>query len=167
MKMVVMALAALLILGGGGAGAYFFVLNPAEPAVELTEEEIAQAKAAEEKAAKAAELDAKLAALQTVDMEPLVLPIVDRNGVQQTVNLVISLEVYDTYAVDKVNMAKPRLKSAFITDMYGLLNQHASKQGGALQISKIKKSLNKVGYRIVGDDVLHSVQLQIVQKRPV
>jgi hypothetical protein len=167
MKMVVLALAALLILGGGGAGIYFFVLNPAAPAIELTEEELAQAKIDEEKALRKAEKAAKLAKMQTDEMDPMILPILDRNGVKQTVSLVVSLQVYDLAAVDTVTLAKPKLKSAFITDMYGLLSQHASKNGGALQISKIKRSLNKVSHKIMGDDVIYSVQLQVVQKRPV
>ncbi len=119
-------------------------------------------------AAKKAPAEGGGGGFEYVELDPLMLPIVDDNGVSQTINLVIALEVKDVSTAEKVKILQPKLTDAFIMDMYGVLNRHAAMQGGVLQVSIIKDRLNKVSDEIMGDaDSVHDVLLQVVQQRPI
>ena len=122
MKMIVMAVLALALLGGGGAGAYFYFSGSTAEAA-LTEDEIL----AKEKGEHEEKMMAKKenhAAFQFVELDPLILPIVDRNGVSQVVSMVVTLEVYDEKSAKKTEHLMPKLKDAYIQNLYGALNKH-------------------------------------------
>lgn len=156
--MIFIALGALIVLGGGGAGAYFYFFQPAEAsAVDTVDDHKEEDK----------KKDDHSGHYEFVELDPLILPIVDNNGVSQTVNLVVTLEVVDAKARAKVEMITPRLKDAFIQDMYGVLNKHAALKGGVIQVDILKKRLNAVSARVVGEDTVHDVLLQVVQQRPI
>lgn len=160
MRMILMALGAIIILGGAGAGAYFYFLNPAQAALG---EDAAEA-------AKMAEKEKKKKNKETfefVELDPLVLPIVDKNGVSQVVSVVIALEVPDAKSKETVEKMTPKIKDAFIQDLYGALNRHAAMKGGVLQVSYLKKRLNKVGLKMLGEEKFNDVLLQVVQQRPI
>lgn len=121
------------------------------------------AHAAGGKAAKAVD-----GASQYVELAPLMLPIIDDNGVNQVINLVVALEVADSASADKVRSLQPKLTDAFIMDMYGVLNYHAATSGGALQVGYIKERLNKISKEVMGDsESVRDVLLQVVQQRPI
>ena len=49
-----------------------------------------------------------------------------------------------------------------------MLNRHAALKGGVIQVGIIKKRLNKISDRVMGDeDVVQDVLLQVVQQRPI
>lgn len=157
MKNIILVIVALVILGGGGGGAYFyFIASPAE-ASYVTDE-------SEEKAAKK---EGEKIEYQYVELAPLILPIIDEYGVSQTVSLVVSLEVTDPYNVDKIKKMTPRLKDAYIQDMYGALNKHAALKNGVVQVSKLKKRLSKISDKVMGEGVVNDVLLQVVNQRPI
>lgn len=161
-KMMIMGLAGLLLIGGG-AGGYFYFMNSAE--ASLTEGD----KEAEKKAEKE-EDDGHggKSGVEFVQLDPMILPIIDNEGVQQTVNLVVSLEVEGTGSADKVRQMQPRLKDAYIQDMYGSLNKNIALKDGVIQVGVIKERLNKVTDKIMEDpDIVHDVLLQVVQQRPI
>lgn len=164
MKMILIAAIALLVLGGGGAGAYFYFLQPAEAAAGA---EVGELHEEEKHAKKDDHGDDHGGHGEFVEMDPLILPIVDNNGVSQIINVVIAIEVIDAKGVEKVEKMKPRLKDAYIQDMYGVLNKHAALKGGVLQVSFIKKRLNKISMKVLGEDVFSDVLLQVVQQRPI
>lgn len=161
MKKIMIMLVALLLIGGGGAGAYFYFMKPAEAA--QTEGEID--KKAEKKSAKK-EKDDK-AHVEFVELDPLILPIIDDSGVVQTVSLVIAIEVSAPENAGKVNALAPRLKDAYIQEMYGVLNKHAALKGGIIQVNILKERLNEISAKVLGEDVVDDVLLQVVQQRPV
>ncbi|MCB9983153.1 MAG: flagellar basal body-associated FliL family protein [Rhodospirillales bacterium] len=157
MRMILIALGALIVLGGGGAGAYFYFMQPAEASgVDVVDHE----KEVKKK-------DDHDVHYEFVELDPLILPIVDNNGLSQTVSLVVVLEVADPDAKAKVEMITPRLKDAFIQDMYGVLNKHAALKGGVIQVDILKKRLNKVSADVAGEGTVHDVLLQVVQQRPI
>lgn len=158
MKKMIMAVAALALLGGGAGGAYIFFVKPAQAAEH--EEPKKEAKA--EKGSPEAE-----AAVSFVQMTPLTLPIVDKNGVSQMVSIVISLEVKGPEAAKEVERFTPRLKDAYIQDMYGALTRQAAMEGGVVQVGYIKSRLNKVTAKVLGTDKVNDVLLQVIQQRPV
>lgn len=158
MKKIIMAVVAFLILGGGGGGAYMYLTGGTAEAAGVEKEAGKHAKS-EDKTDKTK--------YEYVELDPLVLPIIDEYGVSQVVSLVVSLEVKDTQTAEKVKKMSPRLKDAYIQDMYGTLNKHAALKGGVVQVAKLKSRLNKVSKKVMGDDVIHDVLLQVVQQRPI
>ena len=102
-----------------------------------------------------------------VELDPLVLPIVDKSGVSQVVSMVIALELKELSAADEVRRLSPKLKDAYIQDMYGMLNEHAALKGGVIQVGYIKDRLNKISNDVVGGDKVNDVLLQVVQQRPI
>lgn len=159
MRKILLVAVALLVLGGGGAGAYFYFTKSAEAAT--TED-------GEPKAEKKAKKDShNKDHYEFVELDPLILPIIDSEGVTQTVSLVVALEVADANTAAKVKGMSPRLKDAYIQDMYGVLNAKAALKGGVIQVGMLKERLNKVSHKVLGDDVVQDVLLQVVQQRPI
>lgn len=103
---------------------------------------------------------------QYVKLSPLLLPIIDEDGVQQVVSMVVAIEV-DSNNAERVKKYSLRLKDAYIQNMYGILNCHAALKGGVIQVGIIKARLNKVTDEILGDDIDTEVLLQLVQQRPI
>ncbi|NQZ13292.1 MAG: flagellar basal body-associated FliL family protein [Alphaproteobacteria bacterium] len=162
MKFVLIIFSALLLAGGGAAGGYFFFQNQAVASAGPMDE---IAKAREMKKAKNAKEEAKN--LQFVKLEPLVLPILDNSGVSQVVTLVVALEVNNDQAAERAEMYAPRLKDAFIQDMYGVLNRKASLQGGVIKVDQLKARLNRVTTKVLGEHQVNDVLLQVVQQKPI
>lgn len=102
-----------------------------------------------------------------VELAPLILPILDNNGVSQSVSMVVSLEVNTQESADKVKLMSPKLTDAYIMDMYGVLNEYAALKGGVIQIKAIKERLNSITQKIMGEHVVEDVLLQVVQQRPI
>ena len=165
MLILVIALVALIVLGGAGVGSYiYFSSNKAEAASGEIEKHHDAKKVAKKNKAKT-EIDKTK--FQYVKLDPLILPIIDNNGVSQTVSMLISLEVVDDKVAGDVQAIAPRIKNAFIQDMYGVLNRHAALKGGVIQVDTIKERLNKISAKIIGEDKVHDIVLQVVQQRPV
>lgn len=159
MKMAVIALIAVVLLGGGAAGAYFYFSKPAEAAGGPMDE--AKKAEHEAKAAEAAKIQ------EFVGLDVLVLPIIDESGVTQTITMVVSLEVPDAAAAAEAKRFIPRLKDAYIQDMYGALNRKNVMKDGVIQVALIKERLNRVTKKVLGPEKVNDVLLQIVQQRSV
>jgi len=160
MKIVLAALAAILVLGGAGAGAYFYFHQPAEAAVDAS----AEVKK-EPEHAKKGHGEGESEKSEYVTLDPLILPIIDKDGISQTVSIVISVEVSDKDKAEAVTDMVPRLKDAYIQEMYGVLNKQAALQGGVVQVGMIKERLNQITQRVMGEGVVNDVLLQVVQQR--
>lgn len=105
--------------------------------------------------------------LEYVKLDPLLLPVIDQDGLQQVVSLIVAIEVDGVSNADKVKSMKPRLTDAYIQDVYGILNEHAAMKDGVIQVKKLKQRLNDVTAHVVGDDIDAEVLLQVVQQRPL
>jgi flagellar protein FliL len=164
MKMAIIALVAILVLGGGAAGAYFYFDKPAEASAGPVDE----AKKAEHEAkSKESKDGAETASLEEfVQLDVIVLPIIDETGVTQTVTLMVSIAAPDKATAEEVKRLSPRLKDAFIQDMYGVLNRKNAMKDGVIQVGAIKERLNRASIRVLGEDKVNEVLLQIVQQNP-
>ena len=159
MKLVLLALGALIALGGGAAGAYFYFMKPAEAsAVEKFDEHADAGKD---------DGESNAAYYEYLELDPLILPIVDDTGVTQTISMVVALEMKGASAKTRAQDAVPKLKDAFIQDMYGALNKHAALKGGVVQVNMLKKRLNRVSKKVLGEDQVNGVLIQVVQQRPI
>ncbi|MGZ9097731.1 MAG: flagellar basal body-associated FliL family protein [Micavibrio sp.] len=157
MKPILLALVAIILLGGGGAGAYFYFKQPAEAATGASGEAV--------KAEKAKKHDEHASSF--VQLDPLILPVVGKDGLTQLVSLVIVIETPDEAGKQHITYMSPRLKDAYIQDMYGALNQEDVMRGGIIEVTALKNRLHKVSERVMGAGVVDNVLLQVVQQRPM
>ena len=160
MRLVLIIGVALLILGGGGAGAYFYFMHPAEASVGDTAEHKDASEAGKEHGKEGE-------AAVFVEMDPLILPIVGARGATQTISLVIVLEVASEKDKETVKNLIPRLKDAYIQNMYGVLSRRNAMPDGMLQIAPLKERLNRISKQVLGEGVVNDVLLQVVQQRPI
>lgn len=165
MKYFLILVTALLLIAAGGAGGYFvFQKTAVASAGALTEVQKAEKQARELAAMKAKE-QADL--LRFVELDPIVLPIVDAQGVSQVVTLVISLEVIGDENAELASKMTPRLKDAYIQHLYGVLSRKASMEGGVIKVDDLKKRLTKVSAKVLGDHKVNNVLLQVVNQRSI
>lgn len=164
MRMIIIAAAALLVLGGGAAGAYFYFSQNAEAAVgpdgqpiEITEKDDKHQKGGHGEANSS----------KFVELTPIILPIVDGNGVSQTISMIVTIEVANSGKAGEIEKMMPKLTDAYIQDLYGALSRHAALKGGSLQLDILKERLNKITHNIMGKEDIHGVLLQAVEQRPI
>lgn len=164
MNKAIIAVVALLVLGGGAAGAYFYFEKPAVASAGPVDE---TKKAEHDAKAEKAKEGAEAAALEEfVPLDVIVLPIIDETGVTQTVTLMVSIAATSPEAAKEVERLSPRLKDAFIQDMYGVLSRKNAMKDGVLQVGTIKERLNRASHRVMGEGKVNDVLLQVVQQRP-
>ncbi len=162
MKKIILIVVALLLLGGGGFAAFSFLGGkPAEASVDPKQATKEKSEAETSEAKK--EADAKVT---FVKIDPLTLPIVNKKGVVQIVNISITLEVADPEKAKEIEKFIPRLKDAYIQDMYGSLGSATSlTASGVVEVEIVKKRLNSVTQKVLGNDSVRDVLLQAVQQR--
>lgn len=161
MKKILIGVMALALIGGGGFGAYVYFMKPAEAAVSD------DAHADHKESSKKEKSHSKDGHYEFVELDPLILPVIDANGVSQTISIVVALEVANAADAAKVEGLSPRLKDAYIQNMYGMLNQHAAMKGGVVQVNEIKDKLSNISNKVLGDELVQDVLLQVVQQRPI
>lgn len=166
MKIIVICIMALAILGGGGFGAYSYFMQSAKAATaDGAAVQTADAQPAESGHKKIVE-DPKNP-LPVVELSPMTIPVIDRDGVSQVVSMIVSVQAVDGPAADKVKYNEPRLKNAYLQEMYGILNRYAALKGGVLAIDTLKEHLNKASEKVLGQDIVNDVVLEVVQQHPV
>lgn len=165
MKYVMILLFAVMLMGAGGAGGYFFFQKQAIASLGEENGAAVKDKIARDKAARLSDEEAK--SLRFVEMEPIILPIIDAQGVSQVVTMIISLEVNSEEHEKYVTLLKPRLKDAYIQDMYGVLNRKASMEGGVIKVDQLKARLNRISAKVLGQNKVNGVLLQVVNQRAI
>lgn len=169
MKKIIMIAGAVAVLAGGGAGAYFVLLKkPVEAAVPegaAAEEQHAQADAPKDHGGGHGE-EGGGDKPAFVEMDPLVVPIMDNDGIAQIISMAITIEVAGEDGAQKVRDLKPRIKDAMIQNMYGMLNQQAALNNGVIKVDYVKRRLNDVTAKVMGEGVVKDVLLQMVQQNP-
>lgn len=165
MKYLGILLWAIVLIGAGGAGGYFYFQNTAVASYGAVNQQAAAFKNAKEKAAKLSVKQAR--DLHFVEMDPIILPIIDTQGVSQVVTLIVSLEVNGEENAELAQTLAPRLKDAYIQDMYGVLSRKASMEGGVVKVNQLKERLNRISAQVLGQDKVNSVLLQVVNQRAI
>ena len=99
-----------------------------------------------------------------VELSPLILPVIDRNGLSQTVSLVVAIEVGNTSDAAKIESIAPRLQDAYIQEMYGELSYESNlSKDGVIKVKKLKKRLTEISQNIAGS-IVDDVLLQVVSQ---
>lgn len=157
MKKILIPILALVMLLSGGAGAYFYMGQS-----EASTGEPAKAEAKAEGGA--AGEGGKISYIQ---MDPIVLPIIDREGISQTISLVVSIQVNDAGKVEEVKTHLPKLADAYLSDMYGTLSKKAAMEHGVIKVSTLKTRLSKIANDVMGEGAVDGVLLQVLQQHPI
>jgi len=162
MKKIIVMFVALLLLGGGGFAAFTFLGGKTAEA-SVDPKQASKDKEKSESNSSKAEIDAMVV---FVKMDPLVLPIISKSGIVQIVNISLTLEVEDAEKAKEIEKFAPRLKDAYIQDMYGALStKTAMTENGVVEVNIIKKRLHEVTIKVMGNENVRDVLLQAVQQR--
>ena len=97
--------------------------------------------------------------------QTLSLPIFDDSGLSQAVSFSVVIEVPDGRRSELVRANEPRLTDAYIHDMYGVWNKDAAYRDGVVHVDVIKDRLSRSSRRILGDDNVNDVVLEVVDQR--
>ncbi|MAY99152.1 MAG: flagellar basal body-associated FliL family protein [Micavibrio sp.] len=155
MRLIFILLMGVVILAGAGIGYFMF----------LDESVAGYSEPGEDSHAQVAEEDPM--ALQYVELDALILPIINDNGVSQTISVVVTIEVDSQEKFDLVEHVKPRLADAFLRDMYGALSRQATLHGGVVKVDALKNRLKRVSKKVMGEEVVNDVLLQLVHQKRV
>ncbi len=103
------------------------------------------------------------------ELSPLMLPVVNDDGIVQQVSIVISLELEEDMTRDDIRPYQPRLADAFIQDLYGVLGTGFGMVRGTdvIDVRLVKKRLSTITEHVVGPEMVHDVLLQVVSQRPM
>ena len=92
---------------------------------------------------------------------------IDADGVSQVVTLIVSLEVNGDKNQEYALAMSPRLKDAYIQDMYGVLSQKSAMRDGVIKVDYVRSRLNKISTKVLGKTKVNGVLLQVVNQRPI
>lgn len=99
-----------------------------------------------------------------VELNPLIIPVINNSGVTQMVSLVVAVEVDSQEKADKVTKYSPRLTDAYLSELYGSFSREAP-DNGIIPIGYVKERLNKTGDKVLGEEVISDVLVQVLQSR--
>lgn len=101
-----------------------------------------------------------------VAMTPIILPVIDRTGVTQTVSIVISLQVESEAKAELVRNRLPLLIDAYLSGMYGTLSRQVAMEDGVLRVSLVKERLRQITHSVLPPGTVDDVLLQVLQQYP-
>ncbi|MDD4615546.1 MAG: hypothetical protein PHW76_00265 [Alphaproteobacteria bacterium] len=100
-----------------------------------------------------------------VHIKPLILPVINDDGVEQIVSLVLDVHVKDTETADLLRKDMPRVVDALLRHLYGSLDTGALSKGKLVNIGKLKKNAILAISEIVPRHQIVDVLVQGVSQR--
>lgn len=100
-----------------------------------------------------------------VRLDPMILPIINDQGVQEVVSVLVALQVDDQQTIEKVNRMAPKLSDAYMRALYGKLDKKAYRNGEFIDVNKLKTKLEKITDSVTGPGVVKDVLIQGVNQR--
>lgn len=102
-----------------------------------------------------------------VSIGPIILPVITSEGPQQIITMIVSLQVEDTDASDKVRQQLPRLIDAYMRALYGRLDNNTMHHNRIVNVDFIKRMVARATDEILGKGVVEEVLIQAIAQRPV
>ncbi len=155
MKRILPILLLLVLIGAGGG--YYFLGHGAAASEDQEQVSSNPAPAAGAPTARAPVY---------VEFNPILLPIIGDGRIEQTINVVFTLEVADQAAADRVIALSPRLNDAFLQALYGALHSRNVIRDGVVDLSVIKLRLVQESNRIAGHGVVRDALVQMISQQP-
>jgi hypothetical protein len=100
-----------------------------------------------------------------VHIAPMVLPIINNDGVEQIVSLIISVHVKDLDTANALHKNMPRVTDSLLRHLYGGLDEGSLRKGKLVNVSKIKKKALEALSEIVSPESLLDVLVEGVAQR--
>lgn len=155
MKKIIIIVVVILLLAGGGAAAFFFL--------QQKETSTAAGEAGEAGQEQAAGDAKKKGDPNYLDMENLAIPVIRNRRIEKHVILKVSLEMMDDDALEESKPYMPRLKDAFIKDLYDYYSYQSP--GQKINTEAIKIRLKVAGDKVVGQGKIRKVLIQAAFQR--
>ncbi|HYH38513.1 MAG TPA: hypothetical protein VD860_09865 [Azospirillum sp.] len=150
MKAIILLLFGLALLGGAAFGGWTLYNKFMTPPT------------AEELAKKEAEKPPPPVAY--VRMNPIVVPVLGKEKVEQFVTIVATIEV-DAAKQPQAAANLPRLIDAFIATMYAGVDDKSLMSGPLINIPAVKDKLTAAAAKVLGPGVVQGVLVQVVTQR--
>jgi hypothetical protein len=150
MKALFLLLFGLLLLGGAAFGGWTLYNKYMIPPT------------AEELAKKEAEKPPPPVAY--VRINPIVVPMIGKDKVEQFVTIVATIEV-DATKQPQAAANVPRLVDAFISTLYAGVDDKSVMSGPLVSIPALKEKLTAAAAKVLGPDVVQGVLVQVVTQR--
>jgi len=100
-----------------------------------------------------------------VHIDPMVMPVINDNGVEQLATIIMDVEVKDFDAADTMHAHMPKVMDALMRHLYGGLGSGALRNGKLVDVTKVKnKAIAAVG-EVIGADNVRDVLIQNVSQR--
>jgi hypothetical protein len=97
-------------------------------------------------------------------MNGIVVPVIGAAKVEQFVTVVVTLEVLAARA-PVVQVNQPRLSDAFLTTLYGALDDRTIMKGSIVDLGAVKEKLIEAAAKTVGPDLVRDVLVQVIMQR--
>ena len=97
-------------------------------------------------------------------LQPFTVPIVRDGRIAKHVTLLITLETRGLTNKDKILEARKRLQHSFFRDLHGVMS-FRRKDGRPFKTSVLKKRLMAVSRRVLGEDIVRDVLIEIALER--
>jgi hypothetical protein len=100
-----------------------------------------------------------------IHIAPMVLPVINGDGVEQLVTVILDVQVKDFDTADAMHANMPRVMDSLMRSLYGGLGQGALRSGKLVNVTKVKnKAIEAVG-EVVGSNNVVDVLVQGVSQR--
>jgi flagellar basal body-associated protein FliL len=99
-----------------------------------------------------------------VHMDPMILPVISDQGVEQLVTIVIDIEVKDFDAADDMHTKMPKVRDALMRALYGGLGKGNLRNGKLVDVNKVKVKAAAALREVMGDGI-RDVLIQGVSQR--
>ncbi|MEI8394374.1 MAG: hypothetical protein WCF85_06530 [Rhodospirillaceae bacterium] len=149
--LLVLGLILLLAAGGGGYYAYQKFLNP--PATSEAAEPAKPTKPEPEPPP------------VYVRLQPVAIPVIGADHVEQLITMVITLRVADQNAALQISQRMPRVVDSFLTTLYGAMDEGEILNGNLVNIKGVKIKLQTISDQLLGSGVVKEVLVQTVLQR--
>jgi hypothetical protein len=91
-----------------------------------------------------------------VDIQPIILPVIERNAVTRQVGIVVTLELADGERPDAVEPKRRQLTDAFIRELHTLYAWRSS-SNRIVDEQLIKRRLLRVADAVIGQGIVHAI----------
>lgn len=98
-------------------------------------------------------------------LDPMIMPVLGRNNIQETVSMIVALQVSEQKNIAEVSHLIPKIKDAYMSALYGNLNKAAYRNGQFLDVNKLKNKLILVTSSFADKKVIQDVLIQGVSQR--
>ncbi len=100
-----------------------------------------------------------------VHLAPMVMPIINENGVEQLVTIVIDIQVKDFDTADLLHSNMPKVMDTIMRALYGGLGDGNLRNGKLVDITKIKNKTTRALKEVITGDGIKDVLIQGVSQR--